>query len=325
MSLSTVEKLFRLDALYSSGEKRKFTLEELEEELSPDSSGDFKRTLQRYNKFLREHGAPMPARAVNNSYGYDYPWSIRGVQFTEEELIQLSGVAAFLHQFRGFKFNKELQLVLDKIQNQTAHEINELQHFIDFEQAAELRGSHRLGEIASFIRKKLVIDLRYKPFGEEEITKWVHPALLKEYNNRWFLFGYSQQDHRVETYAVDRIESIEVDEQSTYREIDVKSLREKLSQCIGVTVYDNAEIQEVVFDIKTPRSHYIKTKKLHASQQHETLHNGYTRFTLNVYLNRELDATLLQFVPDIQIISPQELKESFYKKLQKSIEKNQSE
>ena len=59
------------------------------------------------------------------------------------------------------------------------------------------------------ITNKMVLEIEYKPFDEEEVTLMFHPHYLKEYNGRWHLFGHAEGRDPEYGYniALDRIQS----------------------------------------------------------------------------------------------------------------------
>lgn len=59
------------------------------------------------------------------------------------------------------------------------------------------------------IMNKMVLEIDYKPFDEEEVTLMFHPQYLKEYNGRWHLFGHVEGREPEYGYniALDRIQS----------------------------------------------------------------------------------------------------------------------
>lgn len=44
------------------------------------------------------------------------------------------------------------------------------------------------------IIQKKVLQIEYKPYNKECQTKIIHPHMLKEFNGRWYLFGYEKGD-----------------------------------------------------------------------------------------------------------------------------------
>ena len=59
---------------------------------------------------------------------------------------------------------------------------------IDYGENKNLRGRHWLPIIYSSLNK-VVLDIRYKPYYDDAYSFKLCPYLLKQYNNRWFLFG----------------------------------------------------------------------------------------------------------------------------------------
>jgi len=61
---------------------------------------------------------------------------------------------------------------------------------IAFDQNIDLKGIGFLGELFNAILFKRVLKIKYKSFTNEQFeNQTIHPYYLKQYNNRWFLFG----------------------------------------------------------------------------------------------------------------------------------------
>lgn len=62
--------------------------------------------------------------------------------------------------------------------------------FVSFETNESLTNIGLLPELYLAIRDKKVISFQYCPYGKKYRKVIFHPHFLKEYNNRWFVFGY---------------------------------------------------------------------------------------------------------------------------------------
>ena len=85
-----------------------------------------------------------------------------------------------------------------------------------FDTNRRLKGREWLPLIYDAIRERRILSIDYVPFGTDPakpMTWRCHPYLLKEYNNRWFLFCYNEIKHdHYWNLAVDRIASIRMEE-----------------------------------------------------------------------------------------------------------------
>ena len=155
--------------------------------------------------------------------------------------------------------------------------------------------------------------LSYRSFRNPKASSFVFSGyVLKEFRNRWFVFGRRSGQSQVVNLALDRIVSIEkAPEGSTYIPMGDFNPEKWFSDMIGVTKDRTMKTQKVVFRASPKEAPYIRTKPLHRSQMviEEDL-DGYTTFQLEVIVNPELERDLLAYGCGITVLSPQSLAES---------------
>lgn len=177
------------------------------------------------------------------------------------------------------------------------------------------------------ITDRQVVRFSYQPFGQEPFELTFHPQFLKEYNGRWFVFGEADREpfkaynvplDRIvgEVTAVDGVEYIPA-EPGFYQSF--------FNNIIGVTHERGAELEKVVIRTKTRYQHgLLLTKPLHHSQQ-ETFSFGehtdgtYGEVELTIEPNRELRGRILLYGENLEVISPQSLREQIIETLKKLI------
>ncbi|MCQ2200671.1 MAG: WYL domain-containing protein [Bacteroidales bacterium] len=192
--------------------------------------------------------------------------------------------------------------------------IGDMGNVMSFENNANLEGVKHIGNLVDAITNKYPIKLTYKPYKAEEQRIYVHPYHLKQYNNRWFLIGYSEEKLAIHNYAIDRIVSIE-HLSKKYIDTDI-DFEDYFDDIIGVSVYD-VQIEHIELLVNKDRYPYIKTKPLHGSQTHvrDKDTDDDICITIDVKPNRELISLLLSFGPDIQVVSPDNLRTAIREKV----------
>jgi predicted DNA-binding transcriptional regulator YafY len=154
--------------------------------------------------------------------------------------------------------------------------------------------------------------MAYNPFFGERKTKIVHPYVLKEYNNRWFLLCYSE-DYKTEgIYALDRISELERIEKK-YRNPDKNLINTYFSEIIGVTNIKEEPVQEIILKLTKYRASYLRTKPIHTSQKIVRENEDYIWFSFSLKINNELIALILGFGMDIKVDKPIQLAEQLKK------------
>ncbi len=193
---------------------------------------------------------------------------------------------------------------------------------IDYQNNEDLRNNHLVHEIYQHIRSRRVLDIEYKNFKNEIYNYKLHPYFLKQYNNRWFLFGYDAEVK--ENYGIhplnlpiDRIEemtSTEID----YIPNDDIDFATYFDEIIGVTKYANTETAAVQIKIHPNTAPYIENKPLHPYQKKlREREDGYFYTSLDVVPNHELYALILSYGPSVEIISPKTVRDEMQLRVKK--------
>lgn len=310
---------------------RKWTLDDLIEACSDAifeyegiTSGISKRTIQLDIQNMRSEkmGYNAPIIVVDRKY-YTYEdrnYSITNIPLTQQDLGTLNDVVSILKQFKGFGYFNELNTMIAKLEDKVVSQQNKLNSFIEMEKNDLLRGIEYLDPLLKAIQQKKVVELNYQSFKaiEPKLYK-IHPYLLKEYRNRWFLFGVAHVNKQVITLALDRIHKIKVLDEVPYFE-PIFDVHTYFDNVIGVTKSFKQKEIKVVFRATPDAAPYIITKPIHDSQQLLTSNEFAYTFQINVVWNFELEKELLAFGDQIEVVGPRNLRDVLVKRLQKSLD-----
>ena len=224
-----------------------------------------------------------------------------------------------LSRFKGlpqFEWVNELIPKLD----QTFKLSKEDQEIIGFDTNKYLVGTEYISPLFKAIQNKQALVITYQSFkAKDSKTLQFHPYYLKQYNNRWFLFGKSDEYDDITNLALDRIKNIK-HASIAYDMSKMINFEEYFEDVIGVTMPKEQALEKVVLKVSASLAPYIKTKPLHGSQKRiaETDEN-YT-FSIEVISNYELKKKILSFGKDIVVIEPIILREEIKEILNDCIE-----
>lgn len=307
-----------LDNCFSRKYKQ-FYIEDLMEECGKVLSEHFgseitisRRTIYGDMNFMKsEAGYSAPIESIRNGkrtyYQYSEPdFSIQKSPLNPEELEQLRNAIEIFGRVKGlqkFEWMNELETKLDDFITEKPNEI------ISFEENEYLKGIDFLNPLYNYIKNQTVLKINYQSFNVDEAQEVIlHPYYLKQYNNRWFLFGWNEEFESIQNLALDRIQDIEMSSiEFIANEYDFDEYFEDI---IGVTVPKEAVEEEIVLSFAEGRLPYVVSKPIHGSQR---IING--KIHLNLKVNKELISHLLSFGSDLQIIAPETLKKQMIKEI----------
>ena len=307
---NTLDKCFR-----NTG--RNYTLDQLLEECNeaitifdPKAEGIKKRQLYEDIRFMQsnqgwsvefEEGLKSGKKRI---YRYlNRKFSIANSPLNEEEANQLKLAMMTLERF-NFDWMDELSLRLKNEFKITG----DPKKLIEFEENEFLKGKENITGLYNAIRYKTPLKIKYKSFKSQQIQEIIfHPYFLKQYNNRWFLFGQNKDFQSLTNMALDRIISFKnSNEKFIEKDIDFK---EYLDDIIGVTIPEKATVEKIMLKIDIDHWPYIETKPLHHSQTKHDQNNSHVFMFLKVIPNYELETLLLQHGEKIEVLEPLELRQ----------------
>lgn len=141
---------------------------------------------------------------------------------------------------------------------------------------------------------------------------------MKQYNNRWFLFGLDDGKHRITTVALDRI--VLMKPIDTIRFIPNKAIDfdHYFDDVIGVTIPSGTNPVDIRLRFTKSRFLYVISKPLHPSQQ--VIDDDDCIVEIKVKPNFELEQQILAFGPDVEVLSPEPFRRQIIMKIKKSLE-----
>jgi predicted DNA-binding transcriptional regulator YafY len=188
-----------------------------------------------------------------------------------------------------------------------------------FEDASYNTGMEYFLPLYEYIADRTTVRLIYQNFrSEESEERIVYPYLLKQYNNRWFLFGTDKGYTTLSIYPLDRILSVDSSEEK-FIDTDI-DFATYFSDKIGVGIpKEGNEVRDILFRVPLNQKPYLVTKPLHSSQTLFSEDAEWATFSLHVRVNYELQQELLAFGDLIEILAPADFREQIKSRLQKSL------
>jgi predicted DNA-binding transcriptional regulator YafY len=324
LRFNTLDKCFR-----NFGRKYYFDdlLEKVNEvimDYDPSCTGVKTRQLRDDIRFMKSdagYSAPIFAYKEEKKAYYRYEdkdFSINNSPLNDTEAEQLRNAISVLQRFDGapqFEWINEIGPMLD-----THFGLSDSRKIMSYDTNIDYAGYEYITQIFNAILNKRVLKIDYEPFGKQAFKLEFHPYYLKQYNNRWFVFGLNKE-LGVDKWnlALDRIQEInEVDIDYIDSEIDWE---DHFFDMIGVTTPENGFVQEIELLFSAEQANYIKTKPLHPTQKDYVQENGELLVRLNLIPNYELEMKLLSFADKVKVISPEVLKNKIINRLKLAIKK----
>lgn len=295
---------------------RRWTLEDLIDacsdalyELEGRDEGISKRTVQLDIQNLRKlYNAPI--KVVDHKYYiYEDPdFSITESPLSKEDVKQMTEAVKVLRELSGFQEFSGMEDIMGRLEDVVHIARDKSRPVVFFEKNDRLKGLEFIRPLHGSIVGHKPVKLTYQGFWTKKASTFTfHPYALKEFNNRWFIFG-RRWNKDIENLALDRIVSLEEDTETPYMEDPTFIPEEWFADMVGVTRTRTSKTERVVLWAGPADAPYIRTKPFHASQQViEVRDDGSILFELKVIVNKELERLILGFAEGVKVLSPKDL------------------
>lgn len=298
------------------------TVDELAEEC-----GVTRRTVYRDLDAIRDAGYPLIAEPeADGRVLYSFMTGFRRlppITFSLEELMTLYLCRGQLGFLQGTPFQDDLDAIFGRI-----HSSLPPRSVAHLERIAEAAAPKFQGQRDYAVKKELLkelrrallyqyqIDLSYTPARRGTETYRFDPYTLLFYGGALYLGGYAHNRKALRLFLVDRIEQLTVLDDRFEIPEDF-SAGDLTGSAFGL-------IDEQQFMIKVrfgPEiGHLIRERTWHPSQEMVEEPDGSLVLTFEASGEKEILAWLYSYLPYVQVLEPQELKEKFLKNLQKGIQ-----
>lgn len=263
-------------------------------------------------------------RKVGRHIYYEYEdksFATNKIEINDNLMAQLTQTVSILSKFEGMpnfdwvdEFVNKFKLTLNIPTTKDT--------VVMFDENIDYEGRNYFSELFSAIALEQTLNIKYQPFGKDEREYLFHPYLLKQYNNRWFLFGSVDGYDTLTSFPLDRIKEIS-SATIPYKPNTKIDFQEYFDEMVGVS-RNNNEISQIQIKVDHDLYPYVETKPIHGTQKLIKRDNDGVIIQIEVIVNRELLQLLLSYGSGITILKPTFLQEKIINELNKILEKYQS-
>ena len=294
----------------TQGTIKRFTL--LIQKISYGANSSFK-DLQDY---LEEHGFKISQRTlqrdieqIRNEFGIEISYSRIKNSYTLEGEDGLP--PASLVRFLEILGTAELL-------NENIRDGNELLQYMSFEAQGNLKGIENLGLLLPAIQKRRKIEFTHENYETGIRKKYqLLPYLLREYQNRWYVFGTINTTNTFRTFGIDRIENLLI-KVETFRPIKGLNASSYFEDLIGLNYSEN-DVEEVLLKTNSVQAKYLKSLPIHRSQTIQSEVGDEVLIRLYIKPNYEFKQRILMLLNRVQVVKPRWLADEIKADLKKMI------
>jgi predicted DNA-binding transcriptional regulator YafY len=284
-------------------------------------------TLYRLVADLRDHlGAPVEQDPETRGFFYDRNlaghFELPGIWLSPEELQALISAREVLGSVQPGLLEGELEVLqerIGKLLKQKGVDADTL--------GSRVRIIHQAGRLVDRDVFRVAMDglvqrrriqVTYHSRGLDQKTeREISPQRLTSYRNNWYLDAWCHLRQGLRSFALERLSSMSLQEQPC-EELDGEQLNEHFTSAYGI--FSGPAEHQAILRFSPTMARWVADELWHSKQQGEWLDDGRYQLSLPFGRSEELIMDLMRYGADVEIVSPDFLRQSVVDAHQRAID-----
>jgi len=278
--------------------------EKLEIDTSPE-------TIQKDIAKMRESppegfDAPIYYDYKGKGYAYSDPdYELGGVSLIDIETIRES--IEFIQTIGGSRISEKFNHAMEKILSTSLEEFstgNTKQAILQTMNPPRSRGFEHFDLFYKACREKNPVSLVHYSYKKRNFSALtIHPFMIKEFENKWYVMGFSEKHNQIRTFGLDRVFDPFLLKKK-YIPVE-KSAREKEAHdYYGVFPIPNQKKQGIKIQVSALVTNYFEAYPIHESQLIKKEESGSSVISYNLIPTIELTRLFLSHGYHVKVIEP---------------------
>ena len=260
-------------------------------------------------------GFDAPIRYNRAQKGYEYTdpeYSLIGVSLRQEEIDAISEAIDVIRNIGGTRMSDKFNHAVEKILSSTLERANANEDVVPVIQTMippVSRGFEHIELIYKACREHIPISFIHFSYKKRTFNHvLLHPFLIKEFENRWYVIGYSEQHDAIRTFGLDRVtEPLLI--KRKYHYSNPQLINAYLNDVYGVFPIPAAKKELIKIHVSQLGTHYFQAYPLHISQTIKKESIGTSFITFQVIASVELARYFLSQGRHVKIVKPKWFRE----------------
>jgi len=185
---------------------------------------------------------------------------------------------------------------------------DKVSQYIQFEPRIS-QGTEYLFGVLHAIKNRRKIEVVYKKYWADEVSiRSLEPYALREYRFRWYILAKDDKDNEIKTFGLDRVQSLEITKLKFAFPKDF-SIQEYFKYAYGIIRPNYDKPEEIILSFTHDQGKYIKSQKMHHSQEILVDNENELRIKLLVFPSHDLVMDILSYGENVNVIQPESLKQ----------------
>jgi len=272
-----------------------------------------------------EYLAPIKYRHGRGYFYEDMNYSIDRLPIDNYDLNALSFAVNMLEQYGDVEIIQNFSRAVENIRRSVGI-LKKYKHSFDpkciaFDRPPATVGIEHLPVLLEAANNKIVVFIRYQAFGKDKAVPHIlHPYLLKEFQHRWYIFGYEEHWKGYRVYAMDRIKEVKFERLKTFIPY-AGDPRDYFEDIYGVSKFTSGPPPRVVLRFTRSQADYVLTQPIHHTQEVIEKTKDHVTISLNVHSTPGLEIKIAGWTDGVEVLAPDDLREKIYKRLENAARK----
>ena len=257
------------------------------------------------------HGFSAPIKFDRYHWGYKYTdpdFKIGNLDLTEADMASIKDSLALVHSIGAGRIDEKFAHAMQKVLATAAEVFDQPEKnaasYLQTMNPPVSRGFEHFELFARACREQIPLSFVHYSYKKRQFTAVVlHPFLIKEFDNKWYLFGYSENHKEVRHFGFDRIYSPQLLKKD-FHKFDPQITFDILAHSYGVFPIPKRKKQRITIEVSSLIAHYFEAYPIHQSQQIKKYENGTARISLELFPTIELARLILWHGYHIGQVSP---------------------
>lgn len=152
-----------------------------------------------------------------------------------------------------------------------------------------------------------VVQIEYQSFWRKESSTLIlQPYCVRLFKQRWYLLAYNSDYNELRTYSLDRIQDFKKLAE-TFTIPDSFNAQEYFENYYGIIV-KRGEVEDVKLRASKEQANYLRSLKLHHSQQEVETHEDYSIFTYRLCPELDFIIEIMSMGERVEVLEPKQLR-----------------
>ena len=203
---------------------------------------------------------------------------------------------------------------------QSLKDKKDILQYLSISPLVKSKGIEHISTLLLSIKNRVAVQFNHLNYQTEEIKDYiVEPYLLKEFDGRWYLFAFVKTLGSFRTFGLDRISDIVLMDNTFERKAELVQTAEKFENVYGL-VYEQDQNKNAPLEKVSLRFSPLMVKHLFALPLHHSQTINDNVITLQVIVNPELENKILSYGENVEVLSPQSLRDKIKERLTNTIQ-----